>query len=88
MARALDLAVELGFGRIRKVQKNIPWRCEAAHVPVIWATQVLAGMVEQGAPRRTEATDAARGQRAEWVMLNKDHSSSKQGVSSAMCCAA
>lgn len=66
-----DLAVELGFERIGEVQENILWLCEAAHVPVIWATQVLAGMVEEGAPSRAEVTDAAMGQRAECVMLNK-----------------
>lgn len=66
-----DLAVELGFERISEVQENILWLCEAAHVPVIWATQVLAGLVEEGAPSRSEATDAAMGQRAECVMLNK-----------------
>ena len=66
-----DLAVEIGFGRIGEIQENILWLCEAAHVPVIWATQVLAGLVEEGAPSRAEATDAAMGQRAECVMLNK-----------------
>jgi len=66
-----DLAVELGFERIGEVQENILWLCEAAHVPVIWATQVLAGMVKEGAPSRAEVTDAAMGQRAECVMLNK-----------------
>lgn len=66
-----DLAVELGFENIGEVQEHILWLCEAAHVPVIWATQVLAGMVEEGAPSRAEVTDAAMGQRAECVMLNK-----------------
>lgn len=66
-----DLAVELGFGRIGEVQEQILWLCEAAHVPVVWATQVLAGLVAEGAPSRAEATDAAMAQRAECVMLNK-----------------
>ena len=66
-----DLAVELGFENIGEVQEHILRLCEAAHVPVIWATQVLAGMVEEGAPSRAEVTDAAMGQRAECVMLNK-----------------
>ena len=66
-----DLAVESGFENIGEVQEHILWLCEAAHVPVIWATQVLAGMVEQGAPSRAEVTDAAMAQRAECVMLNK-----------------
>ena len=44
---------------------------EAAHVPVIWATQVLEGMTKLGHPSRAEITDAAMGERAECVMLNK-----------------
>ena len=36
-----DLAVECGFERLAEVQEEILWICEAAHVPVIWATQVL-----------------------------------------------
>ncbi len=66
-----DLAVELGFGRLSEIQEQILWVCEAAHVPVIWATQVLEGLIKDGAPTRAEATDAAMAQRAECVMLNK-----------------
>jgi len=36
-----DLAVECGFERLAEVQEEILWICEATHVPVIWATQVL-----------------------------------------------
>ena len=36
-----DLAVEAGFERLAEVQEEILWLCEAAHVPVVWATQVL-----------------------------------------------
>lgn len=36
-----DLAMECGFERMAEVQEEILWLCEAAHVPVIWATQVL-----------------------------------------------
>lgn len=36
-----DLAVECGFERLAEVQEEILWICEAAHIPVIWATQVL-----------------------------------------------
>lgn len=66
-----DLAVELGFARMSEMQEEIMWLCEAAHVPVVWATQVLEGMVSDGIPTRAEATDAAMAQRAECVMLNK-----------------
>lgn len=66
-----DLAVESGFERLAEVQEEILWLCEAAQVPAIWATQVLDGMAESGIPTRAEVTDAAAGQRAECVMLNK-----------------
>ncbi len=66
-----DLAVEVGFQRMSEVQEEILWLCEAAHVPLIWATQVLEGLAKTGAPSRAEVTDAAASQRAECVMLNK-----------------
>lgn len=66
-----DLAVECGFERLAEVQEEILWLCEAAHVPVIWATQVLENMARDGIPSRAEITDAAMGNRAECVMLNK-----------------
>jgi pyruvate kinase len=66
-----DLAVECGWERLAEVQEEILWVCEAAHIPVIWATQVLEGLAKKGAPSRAEITDAAMGERAECVMLNK-----------------
>ncbi len=66
-----DLAVECGFERLAEVQEEILWICEAAHVPVIWATQVLESLAKEGMPSRAEITDAAMGDRAECVMLNK-----------------
>jgi pyruvate kinase len=66
-----DLAVECGWERLAEVQEEILWVCEAAHVPVIWATQVLESLAKRGAPSRAEITDAAMGERAECVMLNK-----------------
>ena len=66
-----DLAVECGFERLAEVQEEILWICEAAHVPVIWATQVLETLAKEGMPSRAEITDAAMAQRAECVMLNK-----------------
>jgi pyruvate kinase len=66
-----DLGVELGFSRLAEVQEEILWLCEAAHVPVIWATQVLESLAKRGMPSRAEVTDAAMGGRAECVMLNK-----------------
>jgi pyruvate kinase len=66
-----DLAVAIGFERLAEMQEEILWLCEAAHVPVIWATQVLEEMVKSGLPTRGETTDAAMAGRAECVMLNK-----------------
>jgi pyruvate kinase len=66
-----DLAVECGYQRLAEVQEEILWISEAAHVPVIWATQVLESLAKNGIPSRSEITDAAMGERAECVMLNK-----------------
>jgi len=66
-----DLAVEVGFERLAEVQEEVLWLCEAAHIPVIWATQVLEGMASRGAPTRAEVSDAVMSGRAECVMLNK-----------------
>jgi pyruvate kinase len=66
-----DLAVECGYERLAEVQEELLWFCEAAHMPVIWATQVLESQAKTGYPSRAEVTDAAMGQRAECVMLNK-----------------
>jgi pyruvate kinase len=66
-----DLAVECGYERMAELQEEILWVCEAAHVPVIWATQVLENLSHAGLPTRAEVTDAAMGVRAECVMLNK-----------------
>src|ERR1700733_10296723 len=54
-----DLAIELGFERLAEVQEEILWLSEAAHTPVIWATQVLETLARTGLPSRPEVTDAA-----------------------------
>lgn len=66
-----DLAVEAGYERLAELQEEILWLCEAAHLPVIWATQVLEQLAKSGLPSRAEISDAAMGERAECVMLNK-----------------
>ena len=53
-----DLAVEAGLERLAEMQEEILWLCEAAHVPVTWATQVLDTLARTGLPSRTEITDA------------------------------
>ena len=47
------------------------WICEAAHIPVIWATQVLENLVKDGIPSRGEMSDVAMSERSECVILNK-----------------
>jgi pyruvate kinase len=66
-----DLAVEIGFERMSEIQEEILWICEAAHVPVIWATQVLESMNKSGIATRSEVTDASHAVMAECVLLNK-----------------
>jgi pyruvate kinase len=66
-----DLAVECGYERLAEVQEEMLWACEAAHLPVVWATQVLETLAHTGLPSRAEVSDAAMGERAECVMLNK-----------------
>ena len=66
-----DLAVEAGFERLAELQEEILWLCEAAHLPVIWATQVLDTLARTGTATRAEVSDAAMSVRAECVMLNK-----------------
>jgi len=66
-----DLAIESGYERLAELQEEMLWFCEAAHMPVIWATQVLDLLARTGRPSRAEVTDAAMAVRAECVMLNK-----------------
>ncbi len=66
-----DLAVECGWERLAELQEEILWFCEAAHMPVIWATQVLEQSAKKGLPSRAEISDAAMSQQADCVMLNK-----------------
>jgi len=66
-----DLAIEVGWERISEIQEEILWICEAAHIPTIWATQVLENLAKKGLATRSEITDAAMSARAECAMLNK-----------------
>lgn len=66
-----DLAVEIGFEKISEVQNEILWLCEAAHIPAIWATQVLENLAKTGIATRAEVSDAAQSTQSECVMLNK-----------------
>jgi pyruvate kinase len=66
-----DLAIETGWENIGRIQKEIIKMSNAAHIPVIWATQVLDNLAKNGFPSRSEVTDAATSNRADCVMLNK-----------------
>ena len=66
-----DLAIETGWKNFAVIQEEILRICEAAHLPDIWATQVLENLAKKGIPTRAEITDAAMSQRVESVMLNK-----------------
>ncbi|UUX34511.1 pyruvate kinase [Fundicoccus culcitae] len=66
-----DLAVESGYIHLTELQQEILWLCEAASIPVVWGTEVLANLIDKGIPTRSELTDAAESARADCVMLNK-----------------
>ncbi|MDR3680043.1 MAG: pyruvate kinase [Flavipsychrobacter sp.] len=66
-----DLAVAIGYLRMAEVQEEILWLAEAAHLPVIWATQVLETQIKNGIATRAEISDVVKSVRAECVMLNK-----------------
>ena len=66
-----DLAIEVEFDNLPYIQEEIFNICEAAHVPVIYATQILEGKMKNNLPSRAEVIDAANAQRADCVMLNK-----------------
>ncbi len=66
-----DLAVETGWDSIGKAQEGILNLCGAAHIPVVWATQVLENFAKNGLPSRSEITDTVNSLHSECVMLNK-----------------
>ena len=68
-----DLAIETGWKNFASIQQEIMRICSAAHIPAVWATQVLENLAKKGTPSRAEITDAALAQQAECVMLNKGY---------------
>ncbi len=68
-----DLAIETGWKNFASIQEEIMRVCESAHIPDVWATQVLETLAKKGVPTRAEITDSAMAQRAECVMLNKGY---------------
>jgi len=66
-----DLAIEVDWQNIGRVQEEILSICQAAQVTDVWATQVLEGFSKKGTPSRAEITDVIKAQQADCVMLNK-----------------
>ncbi|AMX85176.1 pyruvate kinase [Geobacillus subterraneus] len=66
-----DLALEVGFEHMAAAQREILMLCRAAHIPVIWATQVLEQLAKKGLPSRAELSDVFLGKQAQCIMLNK-----------------
>jgi len=66
-----DLAIECGWMEIGRIQEEILRLCTAAHIPTVWATQVLENLAKKGIPSRAEITDAVMAHRSDCVMLNK-----------------
>ena len=54
-----DMGVELGNHNVPSLQKLIINKCNATHIPVITATQMLESMTENPTPTRAEANDVA-----------------------------
>ena len=66
-----DLAVECGWEKLGILQHEIMRVSESAHIPDIWATQVLENLAKKGIPNRSEITDVTIGERTDCIMLNK-----------------
>jgi len=66
-----DLAIEAGWNEMGHIQKEMLSLCNACHIPIIWATQVLENMAKKGLPSRSEITDTVNATKSECIMLNK-----------------
>ena len=66
-----DLAIETGWNEIGHIQKEMLALCNACHIPIIWATQVLENLAKKGLPSRSEITDTVNATKSECIMLNK-----------------
>jgi pyruvate kinase len=66
-----DLAIETGWNHLGYIQKEMLAICNACHIPIIWATQVLEKLAKKGLPSRAEITDVVNATKAECIMLNK-----------------
>jgi len=66
-----DLAIEVGWQHIGRVQDEIVRMSTAAHTPIVWATQVLENLAKKGMPLRSEISDIHNALKTECIMLNK-----------------
>ncbi len=66
-----DLALMAGYEQLPRLQQQVLATARAAHVPVIWASQVLDQLARRGVPTRAEMTDLATAVATDCVMLNK-----------------
>jgi hypothetical protein len=64
-------AQAVSWARLVECSEQCACLCEAAHTPLVWATQVMEQCVKTGVPSRAEVADVALGSRAEAFMLNK-----------------
>jgi pyruvate kinase len=65
-----ELRIELGLERLAVAEEELLRTCEAAHVPVIWATEALGRPAERLPRRGTDRLDLATTSRAACVLLS------------------
>jgi pyruvate kinase len=66
-----DLAVEVWFDTLATTQEHILALCQAAHIPVIYATDILKNKMKKNENSRAEVIDASFAAQASCIMLNK-----------------
>lgn len=71
MISRADLAVELGVECLHEMMDKILSQSEAAHIPVIWATQLFETLAKEGTVSPPELSEAGLDRRAACVMLDR-----------------